>query len=157
MRRSLEARVGLVGRRGTGGGCGLANELAQALARVGAVALLGAVALRGDDEHALAGEAVAGEPLEPRAHAVGQRRRMAHVEAQLHRAGDLVDVLPARPGGADEALRKLAFVDADAVGDADHGQPESRSSRPRIEPEHVPRAVFHALEPRAEWIPWHSS
>src|SRR5205085_2457612 len=92
----------------------------QALARVGAIALLGAMALCGDDEHAVAGETVARKPLEPHAHTVWQRGRMAHVETQLHRAGDLVDVLPARPGGADEAFRKLGLVDADAVGDVDH-------------------------------------
>src|SRR5215467_15290802 len=62
----------------------LANKLDQALARVGAVALLGAVALRGDDQHALAGEALAGKPLEPRADVIRQRRRLAHVETQLY-------------------------------------------------------------------------
>src|SRR5205823_6444411 len=44
---------------------GLPNQIDQAIERVGAVALLGAVALRRDDEHALAREPLAGEPLEP--------------------------------------------------------------------------------------------
>src|SRR5436309_15900847 len=63
-------RPGRASRRGRGRG--LANELDQALARVGAVALLGAVALRGDDQHALTRETLAGEPLESRAYAIGQ-------------------------------------------------------------------------------------
>src|SRR5262249_12281013 len=45
---------------------------------------------------------------------------MAHVESQLHRGRELVDVLPARTGGADEALDELALLDRDVVGDADH-------------------------------------
>ena len=58
---------------------------------------------------------LAGEPLEPRAHVVGQRRRAARVEAQLHGGRHLVDVLPARAGGADEAFLALALVDADTA------------------------------------------
>src|SRR5215471_2929876 len=96
------------------------DQLDQALERVGAVALLGAMALRGDDQHAVAGEALAGKPLEPRAHPVGQARRAAHVEAQLHRGGELVDVLPAGPRGADKAFLELALVDLDSA-DPDHG------------------------------------
>src|ERR1700694_419636 len=45
---------------------------------------------------------------------------MARVESQLHRGGDLVDVLPAGTGGADEALLDLVVVESDAGGDADH-------------------------------------
>src|SRR6266568_953307 len=78
-------------------GGGLTNELAQPLACVGAIALLGAMPLRGDDKHALARETLAREPLEPHAHVMRQRGRMAHVETQLHGARELVDVLPARP------------------------------------------------------------
>src|SRR5262249_6387047 len=97
-----------------------ADELGQALERIGAVALLGAVVLRRDHQHAVAREPSAREPLEPRAHLVGERGRTAHVEAQLHRGRELVDVLPARAGGADEALDELALVERDMVGDADH-------------------------------------
>ena len=40
---------------------------------------------------------------------------MPYVEAQLDRGRELVDVLPARPRGADEALLDLTLVDADIV------------------------------------------
>src|SRR5205823_219048 len=97
-----------------------ANQVEQAFARVLAIALLGAMALRADHQHALAREASAGKPLEPRAHVVGKARRAAHVEAKLHRARKLVDVLPARARGADEVLLELVLADADGRGDADH-------------------------------------
>src|ERR1700730_15639392 len=45
---------------------------------------------------------------------------MAHVEAQLHGGGELVDVLAARPRRANEGFGNLAVVDADGVVDADH-------------------------------------
>src|SRR5262245_11370889 len=109
---------------------GAANEIDQACERVVAVALLGAVALRRDDEHAIVGEPAAGQPFEPRAHRIGQRWRVAHVEAQLHGGRHLVDVLPARTRGADETLLDPALVDGDRIGDADHllvipGRPRS--------------------------------
>src|SRR6516162_9183255 len=47
---------------------GAADELDQALARVGAVALLGAMALRHDDENALAREPLARQPLQAHAY-----------------------------------------------------------------------------------------
>src|SRR5260370_2752189 len=83
---------------------GAPDQLHQTRARVIAVALLRAMALRVDHQHALAGEPPAGEPLEPRAHGLGQARRAAHVEAQLHRARKLVDVLPAAPPGPHAVL-----------------------------------------------------
>ena len=55
-----------------------------------------------------------------RAHRPGQRGRAAHVEAQLDRGRDLVDVLPAGAGGAHEAFLDLPLVEHDLVGDA-HG------------------------------------
>src|SRR5262245_46824824 len=79
-----------------------------------------------DHEHALAGEPAAGEAFEPRAHVVGKARRAAHVEAQLNRARKLVDVLPARAGGASEVLLELALGDADRRGDADQRRPAGR-------------------------------
>ena len=49
-----------------------------------------------------------------------QRRRSAHVEAQLHRRGDLVHVLPAGAGGADEPLHHLVVLQRDAWRNLDH-------------------------------------
>src|SRR5262249_34389362 len=99
---------------------GARDQLDEALARVLPVALLGAVALRGDDEHAVERHPPAGEAGQPQPHVLAQIRRAAHVEAKLHRARELVDVLAARTGSADEALLELVLVDADRVGDADH-------------------------------------
>src|SRR5215831_5085064 len=99
---------------------GAADQINETLARVLAVAFLGAMALGVDHDHAVAREASAGEPLEPRAHVVGKVRRAAHVEAKLHRARELVDVLPAGPRRADEMLLELALADADRRSYADH-------------------------------------
>src|SRR5215218_2418728 len=96
------------------------DQFDETVARVLAVALLGAMALCADDQHAVAGEAAAGEALEPGAHVIGKVGRAAHIETQLNGARELVDVLPAGPRGADEAFIQLVVVDSDAVGDADH-------------------------------------
>jgi hypothetical protein len=85
------------------------------------VLLLGAEALRRDNEDAILRHAAAGELGEANRDVVRQRRRAAHVEAELHGARHLVDVLPARPGGAHEALLDLALVERDGLGDPDHG------------------------------------
>src|SRR5580704_14453256 len=100
---------------------GLADQLDQAVERILPIAAPGAVALRDDDQHAVAGQPRAGEPLQTGAHVVRQRRRVAYVEAKLNRGRQLVDVLAARPRRAHEALFDFALVDRDVGGDADHG------------------------------------
>ena len=108
---------------------GAANQIGETLARVLAVARLGAMTLGVDHQHAVARQPPAGEALEPGAHIVGKALRAAHVEAQLDRARELVDVLSARTRGTDEVLLELALADADRTGDADHR--ESITRRPR--------------------------
>ena len=52
-----------------------------------------------------------GQPLQPLTHIGRQRRRVAHVEAQLHRGRGLVDVLAARSGGAHEGFVDLRRIE----------------------------------------------
>src|SRR5262245_43758169 len=99
---------------------GALDQVHETFARVLAVARLGAMGVGVAREAAFAGDAAAGEAVEPRAHVVGKARRAAHIEAQLNRARKLVDVLPARARGANEMLLELALGDADRRGDADH-------------------------------------
>ena len=106
------------------------EELDQPRQRILPVARLGAMALRIDDEHALARQAAAGEPLEPPPDLVGQVRA-GDVEAQLDRGRDLVDVLAARSRGAQEALLDAALVDRNAGRDANHA---GHSTRPTAFP-----------------------
>ena len=115
-RRSRAPAVGLVARRG-----GAPDQVLETFEGILAVARLGAMAVGVDHEHALAGEPFASEAFEPRAHVLGKARRAAHVEAKLHGARKLVDVLPAGTGGANEVLLELVLGDADRGGDADHG------------------------------------
>src|SRR6185312_9122985 len=109
-----QGRFGLVARPGRLGRA--TDEIDELLARLLAVALLGAVALGDDDEHALVGETPARQVLEPLTHGREQRGRMTDVETQLRRRRQLVDVLAAGAGRADEILFDFALVEADAVG-----------------------------------------
>ena len=54
-------------------------------------------------------------------HLFGQRLGAAHVETQLHRARHLVDVLPARSGGAHEAPGELVLAERDDGSGLQHG------------------------------------
>ena len=89
----------------------LSDQRREAGARVLAVARLTREALGEDDDHAVQRRARAGELDQLDRHIVGQARRAARVEAQFDRARHLVDVLPARAGGADKSLDDLALVD----------------------------------------------
>src|SRR5947208_9770704 len=86
----------------------------QALERLGAVHLEAAVLLRLDDDDAGARDARVSAAQQPLLHFPGQRGG-ADVEAQVHRVGDLVDVLAARALRAHRAELDLALLDLDAV------------------------------------------
>ena len=58
-----------------------------------------------------------------------RQRGAADVEAQLHRGRELIDVLPARTGRADETFLDVALVDRDGAGDADHSANLHRRAR----------------------------
>src|SRR5690606_10539080 len=104
----------------------LGDEFGKTRACIGAVALLGAETPRTNDEDALAGHASAGEAAQARLHCRSERGGASDVEAQLDRACDLIDILPARPGRLDEDFLDVLFREVESRSDADHG------SRPRI-------------------------
>ncbi len=58
-----------------------------------------------------------------------RQRDLARVETELGRGGELVDVLPARAGGADEADLDIVFVDREVAGNPQHGGTDSRHAR----------------------------
>jgi len=70
-----------------------------------------------------------GKPDQPFAHLFGQGPGVAGVEAQLDRRRDLVDVLTAGTGGADEPLLDVALVHADLSRDPDHRPMVSAAGR----------------------------
>src|SRR5262249_37890286 len=107
-----------------------ADQRDQPLQRVRAVTLLRAVAVGEDHHYAVLRQARAGELLQTEANRLGERRRAACIEAQLHGRRDFVDVLAARPGRADEALADLAIADRERVGDADHAHAAGRAAVP---------------------------
>ena len=85
------------------------------------IALLVAKALRHDDDGAVLRHALsrdARQLLAQMVRKIGRRR----IEAQLDRRGDLVDVLPARPRGAHEALLDQALVDRNGRCHLNHGR-----------------------------------
>ena len=109
-------------KRKAGGAAALAQQLHQPVPRIGPVAVLRAEALRLDHH-----------PRRPASSAARRaapaRRRIASVSAGDCRASNrnstavanLVDVLPARPGGGDEPLHELGLVQHNAGGDPQEG------------------------------------
>ncbi|MCU1328921.1 MAG: hypothetical protein JWN34_4291 [Bryobacterales bacterium] len=75
----------------------------------GSVAFLGAVLASRDDENAVLRDAIAGQCEEALPYVLWKRRRLTDVEAQLDGGGNLVDVLAARPGGANERLGQFGI------------------------------------------------
>lgn len=100
---------------------GAFHQRHEARQRFGAVALLGAVFVGADDDLALEGEAAPGELGQARAHVLRQVRMTVEAEAQLDGGRDLVDVLSARAGGADEAFREVALVQSQSGRHGNHG------------------------------------
>lgn len=100
---------------------GLLHQRDEPRKRVGAVALLGAEAICAQHNFTIEREPAPGQLFEPHAYVIGQGREPAQPEAQLNGGGHLIDVLPARPGGADEALLKVALIKGKVIGHRNHG------------------------------------
>src|SRR5229473_3718000 len=109
--RAARGARGLPPLRHRGGGL---DESVQPLERLGAVHLEAPVLLGLDDDDAGAGDARVAAAQQPLLHFLGQRGG-ADVEAQMHRVGDLVDVLAARALRAHRAELYLALLHVDAV------------------------------------------
>src|SRR6266436_9783395 len=77
-----------------------ADEVAEALLRLAAVALLGAVVARDDEDRALGGEPPPAQGPEARLDSVREHLAAREIKAQLHRGCDLVDVLATRAASA---------------------------------------------------------
>src|SRR5467141_1581118 len=73
-----------------------ADEVAEALLRLAAVALLGALVARDDEDRALGGEPPPAQCPEARLDGVRERHAAREIKAQLRRGCDLVDVLATR-------------------------------------------------------------
>src|SRR5690606_26969960 len=99
-----------------------AHLLGEEGARVGPVAHLVAGARGADHQVALGGEAAGQAGHEPGAIGRAQRGAVARVPAQLHLAGHLVDVLPARTAGARERLAQLRRRDGEGRADPQVGR-----------------------------------
>src|SRR3954469_3109863 len=98
---------------------GFAEHLRKPVDGVLAVALLGAEALGLDHDDTVLGHALPCEPGEAQ-RGILRQRQFARVEAQLGRGRDLVDVLPARAGGADKADLDIVLVDDEIAGYPQH-------------------------------------
>lgn len=116
----LAGEGGASGPAGLGRDGGLAQELDETSDGVVAVERLGAEAIGGDDDFALGVEPGAGPRRRPRLDRLRQGG-VPEVEAELGSGRNLVDVLPARTRGADEADVELGFVDRQRGGDGNAG------------------------------------
>src|SRR3954467_14127614 len=85
------------------GDVGLGDEFRQPPPRFLAVGFLGAVGAGGEDDLAFVGPAAARQLLQPRVDGRVEAE-LEDVAAQLHRGGDLVDVLAAGAGRGEELL-----------------------------------------------------
>lgn len=101
-------------------GC-LADQLDQPADRVLTVSFLRTEPPGVDNQQAVFGNPPAGQMNQTLPNVIRQRGGVAHVEAELHGRGNLVDVLPARPRGSDEFLLDFALVDCYGACDVNHG------------------------------------
>nr|BFE94853.1 hypothetical protein GCM10020185_53890 [Pseudomonas brassicacearum subsp. brassicacearum] len=100
---------------------GAEDQFGQALQGIGPVLFLRTVLLGLDDQYTIAGNATVAQGQQPLLVELGQRRGR-NVEAQMHSAGDLVDVLPPCPLGADGRQLDLGVRDVHGVGNRQHGK-----------------------------------
>ncbi len=102
-RPGLRARLGFLER--------LFHQLFESLNGGFPVLVLGPVLMRFDDQFSRGGHAPACQVHEARLDLLRQVG-VKHVKTKLRRAGNLVDILPARARGAHVYKGQLAFVDA---------------------------------------------
>ena len=103
-----------------GGDRCLADKVDETLDRVFAVFLLSPVPAGGDDENTFARQSSAGEADEPNSNVIREGRRVQSIETKLDGRRDLVDVLPAGTGRADELEAELALIDRNGGCDPNH-------------------------------------
>jgi hypothetical protein len=98
----------------------LPDQAHQAGNGVLAVLFLGAEPPGIDDQMPFFGHPLSAQPGKTFPNIFGQGRRMGHIEAELNGSGDLIDILPARPGGADELLMNFFLSDRDRLRNSNH-------------------------------------
>lgn len=98
----------------------LAQQPHQPLNRILAIRSLGTKASGLDAQHAISPDSSARQTPQPCANILRQGGAGEDIESQADSRGYLVDVLPARPGGANEVEMNLAFVNGEIWGDLDH-------------------------------------
>lgn len=96
------------------------DQLGKTRQCVSAVLLLGAVLLGLDDQYAVTGDATVTQRQQPLLVKFGQRRG-GNVEAQVHGAGHLVDILPACALRADVCQFDVGIWQMHVIRDGQHG------------------------------------
>ena len=129
-RRCLEPKVGLVARRGTGRTMASRNSSSR---RSMASARLRSWVRKRWAWITITPSLVMRWPASrlSRSGGVFRQRDLARVETQLGGGRELVDVLPARTGGADKADLDVVLVDRKVAGDPQHGVHRESSMRTR--------------------------
>jgi len=79
------------------------------------------MSLRGDYDHAVIGQSLAGKLFETGPNRVGQTCGVSRVEAKLDCSLDLLDVLAAGAGRPHERFMQLVLVQGDPCGYRDQG------------------------------------
>jgi hypothetical protein len=99
---------------------GLLHQFDEALSSVVTVLFLGAVAARHNDQDPLGIDPPTGQPLQPVLHILFERLGIAHIKAQLHRRGDLVNILSTRAARLEKAEFNFAFINLYRRRNLDH-------------------------------------
>lgn len=88
----------------------LADDPDEPIDRILAVSLLGTEPPGTNDQHAVSAYSLACQADQTPPNVFRQRGGVANVEPELHRRGDLVDILPPRSRGPDELQLDFAHL-----------------------------------------------
>jgi hypothetical protein len=114
--------------------CRLFKEFDEAANGVLAVGVLGSKAVGGNNDLALLGETASGDAPEADEKPGRQGFCAACVEAQLRRARNFIDILPAGSAGANESERDVALVDGEIGRNGNHSASKMLVRKERVKP-----------------------
>ncbi len=100
-------------------GC-LADQTKQPGNSILTVLFLGAKPPGIDDKITFFGHTLSGQTGKAVPNVLGKGRRMGYIEAELNGRADLIDILPARAGSADELLMNLSLINRDRTRNSNH-------------------------------------
>lgn len=112
--------------------CRPADQRDQSIDRLLPIPCLCAMLAGFDDQDAVLTHPSACQASEPFSYTLRQRRRVAHVEAELDSSGDLVDILSARSRSVDKVQHDFALIDCQGRCDVNHSSTIVEQNLPAV-------------------------